>query len=60
MRVIVSVLMVLVVGVASYAVRLTEIGGFLDVAPSIAYGIDDDRWTLGVAVSYTHLTLPTN
>jgi len=59
MRVIVSVLMVLVVGVASYAVRLTEIGGFLDVVPSIAYGIDDDRWTLGVG-GYSDLAIGEN
>ena len=48
MRTLLAGLLVVVVALCCGAVRMVELGAFLDAAPALAYGIEADRWMPGL------------
>jgi len=59
MRTILTVAVILAIGLSAYAVRMVELGAFLDVAPAPVYGIAGDNWMPGLG-AYAHVALGTD
>jgi len=56
MRTILTVAAILAIGLSVHAIRMVELGAFLDVAPAPVYGIAGDDWMPGLG-AYAHIAI---